>query len=1334
MSRRTRWLALALLLTPAAAHAQDGGAAPSSVDAGLPWAGAGTDGAAPAVDGGAAAAVDSGGPPAPWSQSTDVPLPSFLDTTDRRIHDDRPPPTPEQVAALHEMEAEAGLFTKAGQSYRGAIDSILRREYQRQRREREQGYARQIREEERLQTQARTDAIARFERFVHNYPNDPVYTPDAMFRLGELYYERDALAFQESGEDAAATTGHPDFTPTVNMYRDLVTRFPGYRRVDGVYYLIGYCLGEMGNLDEANAAWLNLVCANHFHYTGPPAPPAPEPEPTPDTSLAASHPSGGIDIGTSAPAPDAGYVDPYVDCTPVIPNAEFVTETWLRIGEYHFDYDPQPHFLERAISAYNHVLADPTDHNYNLALYKVAWAYYRASNYPEAIQHFAMLIDWSDREQERTGHAGSELRAEAVQYLGITFAYDDWNEDSMPDTTTGIQRIQDPSLLPQDRPWTPEIYFSLGQTYFDEAHYDLAIQVWQLALQRWPMHFRAGEIRMQIARAYGRLGDIAHQTQTEDDIAGMGQGSDWWNANMEHAREQQAVEDRAQSALINQALRIHQQATHDRQQAVQNRDATLLQHAVEEYNDAATAYRTFIQRYPNSPDSYTLEYNLADALFWSEQYEDAAQAYGAVRDSNLDDQYLSESARRVVESLRRLLDAAVASHQVEIRSAPPEPVDGHVTPIEMPALLQRVAQAREVYLARVDDAHDSEHVRGDYAYNNALLLYWYGYWDQARDRFRDLYLEHCNGPHGSEVGQTAWQALYNMAVQANDATEVARLSHDVLDRGCTFEPNTSCTADSDCGSGGHCANGTCAVQQVSDADCACGTPDLPPRCIAHCGITDVEFSEAEHAYQACGTPAPGQLCPSPVTPDMVSCYEHAATMFVTAVNAHPNHDHAPNALLRAATALECTSRYESASHLYERVIDEVGPRAPSGSVSQQDLDSILATAYFRLAYTANRFFDFDRAVQNYRTIADSQRFQRSTDPDMPGRRTDSLINAARILEWQQDYSHATDYYRRVTDALASATDADSVDTRRSAFYRIAEMSYERHDWAGTVRDMQAFIDRYRSDRAAGELVVQATWRIAQARQQQHNTSGYTQQLNTVVSTFASSGQAPGSIAAEYAANSKFILVDPDGQAFESFALNTHQGATATEYINGIVAQISAGSTRAQGIADEYTPILAYRRPVWSIAAYVAQGRVYEVLAHAIVAAQHPLPRDLAHQIAHASEDVRADIQTQFDDRIRQAMEGQIAPVECLAVVRYALAARAARVGSLDTDATRAAIDRLQAYGDDRIAQCISDARTHDATLAEYTPGEFTRARAGQTMSIADDRGPPPLAPLTGGGP
>jgi tetratricopeptide (TPR) repeat protein len=1239
----------------------------------------------------------------PWAGTTDVRPPAFLDTTDRRIRDDRPPPSREQVEALLEMEAEVARFTKSGQSYRNAIVSILRREYAQRRRDREQGYSRQIREEERLQNEAREAAIRAFERFIRRYPDDATYTADAMFRLGELYYERSAIEFGEASEaDPAAGSGHPDFSPTINLYRDLVARFPDYRRIDGVYYLIGYCLNEMGNLEEARLAWLNLVCANRFRYTGAPVPP-PSAEPEPDPT--AAHPAADI---LAAPVPEGPFVDPYVDCQPIRPDAEFLSETWLRIGEYHFDFDFAPHFLDRAVSAYSKVLASPEDRNYNLALYKVAWAYYRASRYPEAIAHFSQLVDWSDREQERTGRAGSELRAEAIQYLGITFAYDDWNENQIPDVNEGlpsaIRRLQDPSLLPQDRPWTAEVYFHTGQVFFDQAQYQQAIDVWRLALERFPLHHRAPEIVGMIARAYRRLGDQQRELEASRQLAQFGPGSDWYDNNAEHPIEQRRAEELAEQALIQQALHHHQIATTLRRRAVQNQDEALLQQAIDEYNTAAEAYRHYIELYPNSPNAYELQYNLADALFWSEQYERAAEAYAAVRDSNLDDRYLSEAARRVVESLKRLLDGAVSRGEITIPNAPPEPAGTprRVAPMVMPELVQRVAQAREVYLARIDRRADSENVRDSYEFNNALLLYVYGYWPQARERFRRIYLERCSGPNGSSEGRVAWQNLYNMAVALEDTAEIERLARDVRDRNCTF------TSD-----------GT--TIQRDEAYCASERGRQDPVCTAGEVLTDLRFRTAMDLYRrARGSLPAEQLCPATVSDEARALYEQSATEMVNAVNATPNHPQAPQALIQAAVALECTSRYDSASRLYTRVIDEVGARRPANDEERQQLTGILASAYFRLAYTANRFFDYDRAIQNYRILADDRRFAGAEQAQV---RTDALINAARILEYQQNYQQAADYYRRAAEAVTDA------ETRRGAHYRAAEMSYRRRDWAATVREMQAFIDRYRSDAQAGELVVTAAWRIAEARQQLRQERDYRAALQNVVSTYERSGQQPGSIAAEYAAQARFTIANEAVTPLrQSVRVAPGRQPTGQSFVQAIRTQIDENARQVRGVVDGFTPILAYRRPTWTIASFVQQGQAYEILASAIInATLTPLPDDLQRRIRGASADVRQEVETQFQDQVRQVLEDQIRPVECFAIARYALAARAARVGAIDNEHTRTAVARLQSYGDERIAECIAQAQAQDASFGAYTPGEFQRARPGQTLPMTPGVAAPPLA-------
>src|SRR5690606_14852253 len=147
----------------------------------------------------------------------------------------------------------------------------------------------------------------------------------------------------------------------------------------------------------------------------------------------------------------------------------------------------------------------------------------------EAVQKFAELVEWSDTQQAMTGRAGSELRPEAVQYLGITFAYDDWDENQLPDPIeggpTGIMRVQDAALLPQDRGWTPEVYFGLGDVYFEEAKYPQAIEVWELAIERWPLHPKVPFYTNMVARAHTRHNQFESALEARADLAGYGPGS-----------------------------------------------------------------------------------------------------------------------------------------------------------------------------------------------------------------------------------------------------------------------------------------------------------------------------------------------------------------------------------------------------------------------------------------------------------------------------------------------------------------------------------------------------------------------------------------------------------------------------------------------------------------------------------------------------------------------------------------------------------------------------------------------------------------------------------------
>ncbi len=1252
--------------------------------------------------------------PLPWAGISDVTGEDELSRAAKaggvelKREDDRPPPTEQQVAALKQLEAEVESFARIGGAYQQTVASILRRSYLWQRRGMEQEFERQITEEERLQHEARLSAIEHFERLIEKYPDDVEYTPDAMFRLGELYYERTAIQYQDAMDrfmeerDRLARKGEPyddlkeprkDFSDTVGLYTELAQRFPEYSRLDGVYYLIGYCQNEKGEPEKARLAWLNLVCANRYNYPED-LPPETAEEPDAREKLAEAHPA----IEIEDPVAEAGvYVDPFAGCEPVVPDSKFFAETWLRIGEYHFDFDFSEHGLDKAISAYSQVLQKPEDRNFNLALYKVAWANYRASRYPEAILNFWKLVEWSEAERLRTGK-GSELREEALQYLGIAFAYDDWNENQVPDPEEGqprgIERVQNPELMPQDKAWTPEVYERLGYIYFDEARYPKAVEVWKLTLQRWPLSPKAPSIQNMIARAHTRNNEHDLAIEARAKLADYAEGTAWWEANKDHPREQREAERFAKDSSINTAIVFHQQAQTVRRRCVEEQAPELCLKAQELYGLAAKSYQSYIQRYPNDPEAYELQYNLADAYYWSENYEAAAREYAGVRDSNLDDKFLSISARLVVESVKRLADKAQQDGQIQVREEAPEPAGDPATvkPIPIPKLLLRLARARENYEARVGEEHDKEHLLESYRYNNTLLLYQYGYWDHARSRFADIYNERCVGPRADETGRVAWINLRNIAVSANDTELVRQLSVDLQERKCTFSPE-----------------GT----EVAAVDCSKSENKDDPRCIAGSDLTNLRYRDSVAIFER------AEKAKNPKKARRL--YEKAASELVKAVNQEPNHAQAPLALEKAAIALERTSRNESAGRLYQRIIDEVGPRKAETDEEQKSLDAILSNAYFRLAYNANRFFDFDRAVESYRVLADSKRFATSQDPGMKTRREDALINAAKILEYQQQYSRAADYYRQAAEMMS---DQDEVMV---AYYRVAEMAFKQRQWGKAMTAMREFIARYSRDSKAGELVVQAYWRIAQCREELRQTRDYRGALQDVVTAFTRSGQKPGSMAAEYAAEAKFILVDEGFADFEKFAIKAGKPATLKSYVESVTSQITSGSVEAKNRAEGYSGVPTYRRPTWTIAAFVQQGRIYEVLARSVLNTPFVVPNDLQKKMRGLPAYAKDDIKIQVEDTIRQLLDAKVRPIECLAVARYALASRAARAGNVDNQYTRQAIDRINAYGDERIAECVAEAAAKDASFQAYRPGEFSRALRGRNLGIQAGVASPPVS-------
>lgn len=179
--------------------------------------------------------------------------------------------TPEQEKLLEELSEAVQRYEEESREYKREIQRLIEKKYRDKRDRLADSYEKAISGMEAQERQERLAAIARFEEFLRRYPDEPRYTPDVMFRLAELYYERSSdahlVALREQEEKLRSLPEsaepppepQPDFNPSIALYRQLLDRFRDYRLNDGAWYLLGYCLEKQNAFEEGLAAYQHLT-------------------------------------------------------------------------------------------------------------------------------------------------------------------------------------------------------------------------------------------------------------------------------------------------------------------------------------------------------------------------------------------------------------------------------------------------------------------------------------------------------------------------------------------------------------------------------------------------------------------------------------------------------------------------------------------------------------------------------------------------------------------------------------------------------------------------------------------------------------------------------------------------------------------------------------------------------------------------------------------------------------------------------------------------------------------------------------------------------------------
>ena len=610
-----------------------------------------------------------------------------------------------------DMQEATKRFRDMTRDYDREMKTLVLREVRKRQRFLERSYGKRIEDVDVVQRQRRLEAIAALERFVRQYPNHPVHTPDAMFRLAELYfekaqvdnevlveqYERDLDLYERGKLPSEPDQPKSNFAEATKLYDEILRRFKDFRFRDVALYMKGYTQFQTGLDKAARDTWLNL--AQNY------------------------------------------------------PKSKYAHEAWMRVGEFHFDFGE----WQLAEQAYTASARYPDGKFYDMVLYKLAWTYFQRYDYDRAIRGFKSLIGHYDAAKKagKESAIATALRQEAIDYLARSLAEDDWDGDGEADENAGVARAL--AYLKSGEPFELEILEAYAKSLYelhDQDKYKESAEVYRVLLDRDRLNPRNPELHEKLIETFDLARDLEGAAKEREELVKRyAKGTAWYRANLGNAAATIRADRLVETALKQRATFHHAAAQELKVRARTENKPELLDKARAEYLAAASAYKQYLAQYPHRKDTLDIMFLRAEALFYADEYLLAAEAYAEVRDLKLPkNKYLEAAAFSAIKSVEEEIGALIARKKVdgkvtgEEAVALPEAKEDEkrgtkivrAKPEKVPAVTGAWVQHSDKYVELALKNDDLEDFPIAQSYRVAVMFFNYYNFDEARKRLEAI--------------------------------------------------------------------------------------------------------------------------------------------------------------------------------------------------------------------------------------------------------------------------------------------------------------------------------------------------------------------------------------------------------------------------------------------------------------------------------------------------------------------------------------------------------------------------------------------------------------------
>jgi cellulose synthase operon protein C len=287
------------------------------------------------------------------------------------------------------------------------------------------------------------------------------------------------------------------------------------------------------------------------------------------------------------------------------PQSTQLDEVQFRRGELLFSAKRYP----EAEHAYGAVISHgASSAYYQQSLYKNGWSLFKQSQTLESLPSFSGVLD---RELgttpahavrlESLKRADRELVEDTLRVMSIAFSYNE-----------GATTLEQYMHQHGERPYAWLLYSHLGDLYVDKQRFQDAASVYRAYVQRDPYGEHAPDLDMAAIEAYNKGGfsQLVFDAKREF-VERYNFDSPYWKTR-----------SRADHPLVVQALKTNLKdvATYYHANAQKTKN-------VADFEQAARWYRDYLKSFPDDADSAQTNYLLAEALFDSRQYSEAASEY-----------------------------------------------------------------------------------------------------------------------------------------------------------------------------------------------------------------------------------------------------------------------------------------------------------------------------------------------------------------------------------------------------------------------------------------------------------------------------------------------------------------------------------------------------------------------------------------------------------------------------------------------------------------------------------------------------------------------------------